>query len=194
MGLCLERLKENIRFLTTRVLGSCELPGMCQKPNLGPLEEQLFLAAELSIKSTYTLPTLSSPHPPMLLGIEPRAFTIQIRPGQTFCHCHIFQSLNYNLLTYKCFGYMYICAPCTCSTHEGLKRALDALELKLDGCELACECCEPSLGPLEEQPVLSTSERSLQPSELQFIQNTNISFERTFKEIFIKHRPSYLKL
>jgi hypothetical protein len=32
-----------------------------------------------------------------------------------------------------------------------------------DSCELPCECQEPNSGPLEEQPVLLTTELSLQP-------------------------------
>jgi hypothetical protein len=43
-----------------------------------------------------------------------------------------------------------------------LRKALGFLELKLTGgCELSCGCWEFNLGPLEEQPVLPTTEPSL---------------------------------
>jgi hypothetical protein len=48
----------------------------------------------------------------------------------------------------------------------GQKRALD---LTTDGCELPCGCWELNPGPLEEQPVLLSSEPSLQPKVLIFI-------------------------
>ena len=38
-----------------------------------------------------------------------------------------------------------------------------ALDLILDGWEPPCDCWELNSGPLEEQPVLLTSEPSLQP-------------------------------
>jgi hypothetical protein len=45
-----------------------------------------------------------------------------------------------------------------------LKRLSKTLELEVtDGCEPSCGCKKLSLGPLQEQQVLLTSEPSLQP-------------------------------
>jgi len=40
-----------------------------------------------------------------------------------------------------------------------------------DSCELTCGCWELKPGPLEEQPVLLTSEPSLQPPHLLFLKD-----------------------
>ena len=48
----------------------------------------------------------------------------------------------------------------------GQKRAPDYIT---DGCEPPCVCWELNSGPLEEQPVLLSSEPSLQPLESVFL-------------------------
>ena len=53
---------------------------------------------------------------------------------------------------------MYVCS--ATFTTACLKRAS---VLPIDGCEPPCGCWELNSGPLEEQPVLSTVEPSLQP-------------------------------
>lgn len=37
----------------------------------------------------------------------------------------------FKLIVYGCLAYMYVCAPCACSTYRGQKRALDFLGLEL---------------------------------------------------------------
>lgn len=48
---------------------------------------------------------------------------------------YLFSPENYCLkrliLCVRVFGFMYICAPCACSAHEGHKRTLDLLGLEL---------------------------------------------------------------
>ena len=44
--------------------------------------------------------------------------------------------------------------------------ATDPLELELHGCELPCWCWKLSAGPLEEQPLLLTTEEFLQSLNL----------------------------
>jgi hypothetical protein len=53
--------------------------------------------------------------------------------------------------------YTVFCLQCL---PTGQKRASDPIA---DGCEPPCGCWELNSGPLEEQPVLLTSEPSLQP-------------------------------
>ena len=55
-----------------------------------------------------------------------------------------------------------MCVPGTCGSQKG---APDLLELELtDSCELPCGCLELNPGPLEEQPMLFTTEPSPQPT------------------------------
>jgi hypothetical protein len=57
---------------------------------------------------------------------------------------------------YWCFSYIYVCVQC-------LQRAMDPLELELiGGCDQICGCWELNLDPLEEQPVLLTTEPPLE--------------------------------
>ncbi|KAM7329170.1 hypothetical protein ACRRTK_010783 [Alexandromys fortis] len=48
-----------------------------------------------------------------------------------------------------------------------------APDLIIDGCEPPCGCWELNSGPLEEQPVLLTSEPSLQPTRKHFDKRQN---------------------
>ena len=52
-----------------------------------------------------------------------------------------------------------MCVPCPWSPEEGVKFLGTGVK---DGCEPLCGCWEWDLGPLEEQPVLLTTEPSLQ--------------------------------
>ena len=52
---------------------------------------------------------------------------------------------------------------CACRPEEGIR------SLIIDGCEPPCGCWELNSGPLEEQPVLLTSEPSLQPPGFCFV-------------------------
>jgi hypothetical protein len=54
-------------------------------------------------------------------------------------------------------------------THQ--KRASDSIT---DGCEPPCGCWELNSGPLEEQPVLLTSEPSLQHPQVSFFINFHL--------------------
>lgn len=48
--------------------------------------------------------------------------------------------------------------------HKGEKKESDSRMLELgNGCEPSCGCWEPNPSPLQEQPVLLTTELSLQP-------------------------------
>lgn len=60
------------------------------------------------------------------------------------------------------FLHVYLCT--TSSAHREQK-VLDALPgtAVTDVCELPYQCWGPDLGPLEEQPMLLTTETSLQP-------------------------------
>jgi hypothetical protein len=59
---------------------------------------------------------------------------------------------------------MYMSTLSVClQTHQ--KRASDPIT---DGCEPPCGCWEVNSGPLEEQPVLLTTEPSLQPRSSTF--------------------------
>jgi hypothetical protein len=65
--------------------------------------------------------------------------------------------LSQDLFIYLCIG-----VHCSClQTHQ--KGASDPIT---DGCEPPCGCWELNSGPLKEQPVLLTTEPSLQPSRL----------------------------
>jgi len=62
-------------------------------------------------------------------------------------------------------GLFILCVHCSClQTHQ--KRASDPIT---DGCEPPCGCRELNSGPLEEQSVLLTTEPSLQPPGVVFI-------------------------
>ncbi|CAO2614112.1 hypothetical protein LEMLEM_LOCUS16408 [Lemmus lemmus] len=64
------------------------------------------------------------------------------------------------LFIYYVYNVLPACMP------SGQKRTPDLIT---DGCEPPYGCCELNSGPLEEQPVLLTSEPSLQPPSLFFI-------------------------
>ena len=60
-----------------------------------------------------------------------------------------------------------ICAPVSCDAHAGQKRAYDSSRMRVrDGCQLPCWCWELNPGPLQEQPVLLTTEPSLHLSKI----------------------------
>jgi hypothetical protein len=60
---------------------------------------------------------------------------------------------------------LYMSVHCSCfQTHQ--KRASDPI---MNGCELPCGCWDLNSGPSEEQPVLLTTEPSLQPQPQVFI-------------------------
>lgn len=61
-------------------------------------------------------------------------------PLQSLWHVHVSLSLFFNI---TCFAWMYSCAPCVPATCRGQKRALDAWNCSLDG-------CEPHVGSLQE--------------------------------------------
>lgn len=65
------------------------------------------------------------------------------------------------------FAFMYVCAPLVCFAHGGQKRNSYPLRLKLKGQLRATRGCqELTLGPLQEQPLLLTTEQSLTTSLL----------------------------
>jgi cbb3-type cytochrome oxidase subunit 3 len=65
----------------------------------------------------------------------------------------------------------YVCVLChSLQTHQ--KRASDHIA---DGCAPPCGCWELNSGPLEEQPVLLTTEPSLQPNHFHVTIITGIS-------------------
>ena len=69
------------------------------------------------------------------------------------------------LLDFKKKIYLFYVCECGClQTHQ--KRASDPIS---DGCEPPCDCWELNSGPPEEQLVLLTAERSLQPNQFPFI-------------------------
>ena len=71
------------------------------------------------------------------------------------CFC-MFVCFSYLLSVYRSFIWMYVCVACACSALRGQKRVSNPLELP-------CGCWELYPGPLEEQPVLITTEPLLQP-------------------------------
>jgi hypothetical protein len=72
-----------------------------------------------------------------------------------------------HFLIYDLFVYLYalvFCLDlCLC---EGVRSPGTGI---IDNCELPCGCWELNPGPLEEQPVLSTAEPSLQPQALEIL-------------------------
>ena len=65
---------------------------------------------------------------------------------------------------YLFYVYEYTYMSYSLQTHQ--KRALDPIT---DGCDLPCGCWELDSEPLEEQPVLLTSEPSLQPQDIYYL-------------------------
>lgn len=59
---------------------------------------------------------------------------------------------------------MYVCAVCVLGEGTGQKRTADALEK--DSCEPRCASWTQNHGPVEKQPVLLSSESSLQPPNI----------------------------
>lgn len=59
---------------------------------------------------------------------------------------------------YECFACMYVSVTCLPGVLRDLKRASDPLALELEESKAPCGCWKPTLGPLQEQQVLSTSE------------------------------------
>jgi hypothetical protein len=62
------------------------------------------------------------------------------------------------------------------------KRVLDLIT---DGCELPYGCWDLNSGPSEEQSVLLTTEPSLQPPSLVFIQGDVLSFTAIWYATFV---------
>ena len=61
---------------------------------------------------------------------------------------------------------LHICL-CLTRPEEGIKSIFNCRGIvATDGCELPCGCWQLDLGPLQEQPVLLTTESSLQPHSL----------------------------
>lgn len=78
--------------------------------------------------------------------------------------CFQYSFIYYLIYAYGYFACMFVCKLCVCSAHRGQKGVWDLLELGLqDGCSPACGLWESSLDPVEGQPVLLTTELSLQP-------------------------------
>lgn len=56
-----------------------------------------------------------------------------------------------------------LCTMCMPGAHMGQERVLDSLGTEVtDGCEPLCGCWKSSLCPQEEQPVIISTEQSLQ--------------------------------
>lgn len=66
---------------------------------------------------------------------------------------------------YECFPYMYVCPPCVCPVPEEAREGVGASRsIVTDGCKLPLECWnQTNPSPLEEQPVLLTTEPFHQP-------------------------------
>ena len=61
--------------------------------------------------------------------------------------------MNYIFLLYVYEWFACMCTTCVPSTHGAGSLGARAV----DGCESSCEIWEPNSGPLQEQPVLLTS-------------------------------------
>lgn len=60
--------------------------------------------------------------------------------------------------------YLYVCVPCACLVAEETKKGVwIPWNWYYERCQSSCRYLEPSPGPLQEQQVLLTTERSLQP-------------------------------
>jgi hypothetical protein len=83
---------------------------------------------------------------------------------------------------------MYVCALCACCLQKP-EEALDALKWSYR-CQLPCGCWDSDAGPLEEQPVLLTTEPSLQSL-------SDIFKEHSFaygREVLLPHSHSLILL
>ena len=93
----------------------------------------------------------------------------------------LFHVLSY---MYGCFVCMHVCAPYVCLLPEYTIEGIKSPRMRVtDSYELPCKCWQLNLGPLEEQPVLLTTEPSFSP------------FSLCFKTDYIRHKsPQYLGL
>ena len=64
-----------------------------------------------------------------------------------------------------------MCVYCPLKPEEGVRTSGTGV---MDGCRLPCGCWELNSGPLEEQPVLLTTEPSLQPQKSVFFNRKQI--------------------
>jgi hypothetical protein len=70
---------------------------------------------------------------------------------------------------YGCFSCVYVCAPLECLVFEEVTaRRQDPLGLQVLACQPSCGCWGPNSGPLVDQPVLLTTDQSLQAPDLVF--------------------------
>jgi hypothetical protein len=67
---------------------------------------------------------------------------------------------------------------CSCGPEEGVGSLGTGFT---KDCELLCECCELNLGPLQEQPVLVTTEPSLQFLKVYFSQGTFSGYDNRLR-------------
>lgn len=74
------------------------------------------------------------------------------------------KTFSFYILSIWVFYCMYVCAVCVLGEGTGQKRTADALEK--DSCEPRCASWTQNHGPVEKQPVLLSSESSLQPPNI----------------------------
>lgn len=87
---------------------------------------------------------------------------------------------------YDCLVCTHVCAPHTGSADRGQNKILDPVELEL---QLACELskCWEFQYPLEEPPVLITTEPSLWPLKLYFLMEHKVGFFEVHSVCFSFH-------
>lgn len=79
----------------------------------------------------------------------------------TWTQLFSFKNLVY---VYEYFACIYVCGPHACLVIAEVKEGLKSPETgDTDSFELFCWCWGPNLGPLEEKPMLLTTESILQP-------------------------------
>ena len=65
---------------------------------------------------------------------------------------------------------MYVCAPCACLVPVDSEKDIRSPGTEVtDGCEPSCGCWELNPSPLQEHPVLLTTEKNLQPGVTCFV-------------------------
>jgi hypothetical protein len=80
--------------------------------------------------------------------------------GAEFCCCW-WLFILFSVFEY--FVYMYVYAPCACLVPERARRQHHISGTgATESCESLCRCWNVNLGPVEEQPVLLTTELALQ--------------------------------
>jgi hypothetical protein len=143
-------------------VGTMAQPGECsgtssRRPGLHAQHPQGPLTLFQNCRVRESLPSLGSGH--------------QICTWYTYIHKqtkHAYM-IHVLFLRFICF---YMWAHCHClQTHQ--KRASDPIT---DGCEPPCDCWDLNSGPLEEQPVLLTTEPSLQSTVTVFFKKYLLNF------------------